>query len=314
MAYERRIDAVLDRLEAVRKPTVALVEGVAMGSGFAIAASCDLRVMHAGRDVRHADRAHGRQLPLDGQLRAAGGGARRAAAEGRDLPRAPDRGRRGARDGFASAVVEDAEARVARLCALLAEHSPTTLWVTKEALRRAPRRARGRRPDPRGVQQRRLPPNVGGSWRARPTGSERGRANGVIGDGEPPGRRRLRRRGADPDRRRATASASARREKRARRERILLWLCAPLLLPAAGAAAAVAVLEGEGRGPRRLVERRRSRSCTAAVFGVPAAPSAWLARRRGRIEPLGWAAITLLAQIALVFWVGLRRARIRSRR
>ena len=43
--YERRIDSVLDRLEAVRKPTVAFVEGVAMGSGFAIAAACDLRVI-----------------------------------------------------------------------------------------------------------------------------------------------------------------------------------------------------------------------------------------------------------------------------
>ena len=76
--YERRIDSVLDRLEAVRKPTVAFVEGVAMGSGFAIAAACDLRVITAGRDVRDADRPHGRQLPLDGQLRAARERDRRA--------------------------------------------------------------------------------------------------------------------------------------------------------------------------------------------------------------------------------------------
>ena len=45
LVYERRMDAVLDRLEAVRKPTVALVEGFAMGSGLAISACCDLRVM-----------------------------------------------------------------------------------------------------------------------------------------------------------------------------------------------------------------------------------------------------------------------------
>src|SRR5688572_13476784 len=44
LEYERRMDAVLDRLEAVRKPTVALVHGFAMGSGLAISASCDLRV------------------------------------------------------------------------------------------------------------------------------------------------------------------------------------------------------------------------------------------------------------------------------
>ena len=93
-------------------------------------------------------------------------------------------------------------------------------------------------------------------------------------------------------------------EKRARRERILLWLCGPLLLPAAGAAVAVAVLDREG-GDLSGWSSASVALFTVAVFGIPAALSAWLARRRGRIEPLGWAAITLLAQIALVFWVGL---------
>ena len=92
--------------------------------------------------------------------------------------------------------------------------------------------------------------------------------------------------------------------KRAKRERILLWLFAPLLLPVAGAAAALAVLEGEG-GDLSGWSSGSVALLTAAGFGLPAAVSAWLARRRGRIEPLGWAAITLLAQIALVFWVGL---------
>jgi cation transport ATPase len=90
--------------------------------------------------------------------------------------------------------------------------------------------------------------------------------------------------------------------KRARRDRILLWLCAPFLLPAAGAAAALAVIDG-----RDLSSWSSAAVAlfTAAAFGLPAALSAWLARRRGRIEPLGWAAITLLMEIALVFWVGL---------
>jgi cation transport ATPase len=92
--------------------------------------------------------------------------------------------------------------------------------------------------------------------------------------------------------------------KRARRERILLWLCAPLFLPAAGAAAALAVLEREG-GDLSGWSSGSVALLTAALFGLPALVSAWLARRRGRIEPLGWAAITLLAQIAVVFWVGL---------
>ena len=42
--YERRLDAVIDRIEAVGTPTIAQVEGVATGGGCAIAAACDLRV------------------------------------------------------------------------------------------------------------------------------------------------------------------------------------------------------------------------------------------------------------------------------
>jgi cation transport ATPase len=95
----------------------------------------------------------------------------------------------------------------------------------------------------------------------------------------------------------------ARKEaERARRERILLWLFAPLLLPAAGAVAALGVLDA---GDLSAWSSGSVALLTAAVFGLPAALSAWLARRRGRLEPLGWAAITLFAQIALVFWVGL---------
>jgi len=44
LKYEERLDHVLDRIERVTRPTIAQVEGVAVGGGCAIALVCDLRV------------------------------------------------------------------------------------------------------------------------------------------------------------------------------------------------------------------------------------------------------------------------------
>lgn len=44
VAYEARIDKVLDRLERVRCATIAQVQGVAAGGGCGIAIACDMRI------------------------------------------------------------------------------------------------------------------------------------------------------------------------------------------------------------------------------------------------------------------------------
>jgi enoyl-CoA hydratase/carnithine racemase len=136
LEYERRMDAVLDRLEAVRKPTIALVDGFAMGSGLAISACCDLRV--CTRDATFG-------MPIAktvGNCLSMANYARLVAAFG--APRTKEliftARRIGAEEaidiGFATGA-DDAEAHVTELCERLADHSPTTMWVTKEALRRA---------------------------------------------------------------------------------------------------------------------------------------------------------------------------------
>ena len=84
--------------------------------------------------------------------------------------------------------------------------------------------------------------------------------------------------------------------RRSRRESILVWLCAPLLFPAAGAAAATAVIEARPSAEVPLF---------VAALLVPMVLTLSLARRRGWFERIAWPLITLAAELALMFWVGL---------
>ena len=136
LRYEAEIDRIVGRLEAVGKPTVALVDGFAMGSGLALSAACDLRVCTpAARFGLPIARTVGNCLSMANYARLVAllGEARlkdivlTARAIGPEEALAI---------GLATEVVEDAEARVTELCETLASHAPQTMRITKEALRR----------------------------------------------------------------------------------------------------------------------------------------------------------------------------------
>ena len=138
LAYEETIDRIVGRLEVVRKPTVALVDGFAMGSGLALSATCDLRICTpAARFGLPIARTVGNCLSMDNYARLAAllGPARLKDIVFTARTIEPEEA---LAIGLATEVVpaEQAEARVEELCDLLASHAPVTMWATKEALRR----------------------------------------------------------------------------------------------------------------------------------------------------------------------------------
>ncbi|MDP8977179.1 MAG: enoyl-CoA hydratase/isomerase family protein [Actinomycetota bacterium] len=138
LAYERRMDGIIARLESARVPTVAVVEGYAVGGGLAIAAVCDLRVCTP--DARFG-------IPIArtlGNCVSMATCARLVAVLGlarvkRLLLLADFLDAEEARAaGFVSEVVAPGELdeRVDGLCERLADNSPVSMRVTKEALHR----------------------------------------------------------------------------------------------------------------------------------------------------------------------------------
>jgi enoyl-CoA hydratase/carnithine racemase len=138
LAYEATIDRIVGRLETVGKPTVALVDGFAMGSGLALSATCDLRVCTpAAKFGLPIARTVGNCLSMENYARLA---ALLGPARLKDIifTARTIEAEEALAVGLATEVVEPAyaEARVQELCELLASHAPVTLRVTKEALRR----------------------------------------------------------------------------------------------------------------------------------------------------------------------------------
>lgn len=136
--YEATMERYLTALEALPMPTLAVVEGWAIGGGLAIAACCDLRMATPGTKFG---------VPIArtlGNCLSVANYARLIATLG--LPRAKRMllmaenlsAEDALASGFLVAVVDPAalDQRVAETCEQLKRNAPVTLRVTKEAMRR----------------------------------------------------------------------------------------------------------------------------------------------------------------------------------
>lgn len=136
--YERHITDVLDRLERVTKPTIAQVQGYAVGGGCAIAVACDLRLATPessfgvpiartlGNCVTGA--AYSRLVELVGP-----GYAKEMLFTGRLVP-APEALAMGMLNRVVPAATIDGEVR--ELATGIAANAPLTIRATKEMTRR----------------------------------------------------------------------------------------------------------------------------------------------------------------------------------
>jgi len=136
--YERKMEPYLAAIEALPMPTLAVVEGWAIGGGLAIAAACDLRIATPGtRFGVPIARTLGNCLSVANYARlVAALGVSRAKKMlllAENLP-----ADEALAAGFLAEIVapEALEARIAALTARLAGGAPITLRVTKEAIRR----------------------------------------------------------------------------------------------------------------------------------------------------------------------------------
>lgn len=142
--YERDVERWAGRLERVRKPVIAQIEGFAIGGGLAIAAVCDVRIatpesrfgFPIARTLGNclSMENYSRFVELFGASRAKEMIMRARLITAEEAHAA----------GFVHEIVPAAEieARVGAVAAEVASYAPITLTVTKEAVRRIQERRR----------------------------------------------------------------------------------------------------------------------------------------------------------------------------
>lgn len=139
IAYERKMDRILETVERCAVPTVAAVAGFCTGGGAAIAAVCDLRLATPTAQFGFPiARTLGNCLSMANYARLAALIGPQRVKEMILLARLID-GQTALQIGLVSELVADAaslQVRAAEVAQSLAGHAPITLQVTKEALRR----------------------------------------------------------------------------------------------------------------------------------------------------------------------------------
>lgn len=138
VAYERKIDGYVSALEDLRVPTLAVVEGWAVGGGLAIANACDLRIAVTGaRFGVPIARTLGNCLSPVNLRRLCdtlGLSWVKRMLLLAEMPTADEL----LPFGYLAAVVlaEELDDRVAETCQKLLAHAPVTMRVTREMLQR----------------------------------------------------------------------------------------------------------------------------------------------------------------------------------